>query len=84
MGPGIRVDPARTREGDILAGAGATNGDAPAEEAQAGEPAPKAAEEPTPEAAAPAEQAPSSDASDAPAADEAGEGESQEAEAAAE
>jgi large subunit ribosomal protein L1 len=35
MGPGIRVDPARTREGDILAGAGATNGDEPAAETEA-------------------------------------------------
>src|SRR5215211_7977008 len=35
MGPGIRVDPARTREGDILAGAGTTNGDEPGAEAEA-------------------------------------------------
>jgi hypothetical protein len=27
MGPGIRVDPARTRRGDIMAGAGSYSGD---------------------------------------------------------
>jgi large subunit ribosomal protein L1 len=50
MGPGVRVDPARTREGDILAGAGATtNGDAPAAEEPVAEAAP--ADEPEPEGA---------------------------------
>jgi large subunit ribosomal protein L1 len=50
MGPGVRVDPARTREGDILAGAGATtNGDAPAAEEPVAEAAP--ADEPEAEGA---------------------------------
>jgi hypothetical protein len=53
MGPGIRVDPARIRRGEIMLGAGAVSsedGEAPAEEPSAG----NGSEEPAAEEAAPA------------------------------
>ena len=54
MGPGIRVDPAHTREAEILAGAPSGNGAGPEDE-PADEP--QAADEPEPEEAAPAAEA---------------------------
>jgi large subunit ribosomal protein L1 len=54
MGPGIRVDPTQTREGEILAGAPSGNGAGP-EDDRAEEP--QAADEPEPEEAEPEAEA---------------------------
>jgi large subunit ribosomal protein L1 len=59
MGPGIRVDPTQTREGEILAGAPSGNGAGP-EDQPASEP--QAAADPEPEEAAPEEAAPAAEA----------------------
>jgi large subunit ribosomal protein L1 len=60
MGPGVRVDSSRTREGDILADG---NGAEP-EAAQAPEPAPAPEPEPTPEPEAEPEESPVEEAAD--------------------